>query len=345
MLSLGMLRRLARDRRGVAAFLTAVSLPVLLLGMAYAVENSLAQDRNAQLQAVADAAAGGARQVFDSFTPSPQGPPIVEAKRIAALNSPAASVTDADVKEGWWDITKRSSLTQDQFTGPIAGQTGLPFSNAVRVTAHIEHPIGLARLLGISSVHLSKTATAYKCSNLDYPLTLIPDDVPAPSLPVIYMSWATPGHSADTSYYYEQPDGTRNPVFKFYSPYDGEDVSFVLWMSNGYGLQVDTYCRGTFLVSPAEFDSRNFHNWDGSPVTITGYVLRGSTNNSFEVYPDQQNYPFAQQPTPYNTKNEVPTPQYTLSKIKTTPYPSANGIHYWASEGNPTPDRRALLVR
>ncbi len=80
-------------------------------------------------------------------------------------------------------------------------------------------------------------------------------------------------------------------MFKFYSPYDGEDVSFVLWMSNGYGLQVDTYCRGTYLVSPAEFDSRNFHNPDGSPVTITGYVLRGSTNNSFEVYPNQQDYP------------------------------------------------------
>ena len=77
---------------------------------------------------------------------------------------------------------------------------------------------------------------------------------------------------------------------------------------------------------------------------VTGTVQRGSTNNSFDVYPDQSKYPFAYTPTPYNTTKAIPTPQYDLSKVKTTPYPSSQGIQYWASQGNPTPDRRSLIV-
>ena len=133
-------------------------------------------------------------------------------------------------------------------------------------------------------------------------------------------------------------------MFKFFSPVDGQDVSFVVNFSNGYQLQVDTYCHGTYLVSPAAFDIRNFVDGNGKPVTITATVLRGSTNNSFDVYKDQNDYPFAFQPTPYVTANALPTPQYELPKVHTTSYPSAYGPQNWASEGDPTPDRRTVLV-
>ena len=342
------LRRLGHDRRGAALVVVALSLPVLLGASALAIEMSLVEVREADLQSAADAAAGAARQAYDSFTSDKQQAPITAAVAYAGDNNNAGgTVSPGDVVQGWWDITNKTPNV-DKFGSPIDGQVqGTKFSNAVRVTVRLDHKFSLGQLLGASHLPLSRTSTAYKCSNLDYPYTRVTNDVPPPPLPAIYMSWATPGHDAKTSYYYLQPDGSHNPIFKFYSPYDGQDVSFVLWLSNGYGLQVDTYCAGTYLVSPAEFDSRNFRNSDGSPATVTGTVYRGSTNNSFDTYPDQNDYPFADNGavTPYYSGNEVVTPQYDPTLVKTTPYPSANGTHYWASEGDPTPDRRSVIVR
>ncbi len=325
-----------RDRSGATAVIVALTLPTMVIAMGVAVETSLLKLRESQMQGLADAAAGAAREKYDPFTAGYQDAPVSEAQRITALNNGSAHVASSDVVQGWWDIT---SAVPDKFGPPIAGQVeGHYFSNAIRVTAHYDYNVALGALIGASTVKLAKTGTGYKCSNLDYPLTLIQDDVPSPSLPAIYMSWATPGHGSDTSYYYLQPDGSRNPIFKFYSPYDGQDVSFVLTMSTGQKLQVDTYCAGTYLVSPAAFDARSY------PAVVTATVQRGSTNNSFDVYPDQSKYPFAIAPTPYNTTKAIPTPQYDLSKVKTTPYPSSSGIQYWASQGNPTPDRRSLIV-
>ena len=104
----------------------------------------------------------------------------------------------------------------------------------------------------------------------------------------MYFSWATPGHpDPNTSYYYLQPNGQKNPIFKFYSPVDGQDVSIVVHNPDGSNLlQVDTYCKGTDLVAPAAFD------WS-HVGTITVTIWRGNTNNSFSLYPDQSQYTFA----------------------------------------------------
>jgi len=343
------LRRLLRDRRGATAVVVAVMLPSLLVGMAFAVETSFVKVRESQLQTVADATAGAAREALDPFTPTPnpdgQPKPRTEARRVALLNDLPNSV-DADnakdVQEGWWDIT---STADDKFGPPVKGQTGDLFSNAVRVTAREDHQFAMGGLIGKKSIQLAATATAYKCSNLDYPLTRINDDPFPPDKPAIYMSWSTPKHPGDdNSYYYDNPaDGKRNPVIKLWSPTDGEDVSFVLFYNKQPLLQVDTYCRGTFLVIPAAFD------WRDLPGPITAQILRGSTNNSFDIYPDQSKYPVA---FPTTTYNNDPAHTFPLevkfldpTKVKTTPYPSSLGIQFWASEGDPTPDRRSLLVR
>ena len=342
---MSLLRRLLDDRTAATAALFTIMTPAMLVGIAFAVDYSLVEVRKSQLQTVADAAAGAAREALDPYhsTPPPSGQeaPIDEAIRIAGLSDLPGSVAAADVVQGWWDITSTAS---DKFGGTVAGQTGLPFSNAVRVTAREDHHFILGGLIGRPSVQLSAQATAYKCSNLDYPLTRIPDDPFPPNEPAIYYSWATPGHDASTSYYFDNPaDGRRNPIIKFWSPTDGQDVSFVLFNSDGSKLQVDTYCRGTFLVIPDAFD------WGHLPGPITGQIYRGSTNNSFALYPDQSQYPVAFPTTTFNNdpSHLVPLDPAFLnpSLVHTTPYPSSLGIQYWASEGDPTPDRRTLLVR
>ena len=261
--------RLRRDRRGVAAVIVAVTLPLTITAIGAAVDVAWLQVRSSELQDVADSAATAARNKLDPFQPYYQQPATDEAERIASLNDPSTAVAQADVVQGWWDITKAND-DPTKFGPPIAGQTGSPFSNAVRVTARKDHKTIFGSILGLTDVALSKTGTGYKCSNLDYPLTLIQNDVPTPALPAIYMSWATPGHADNTSYYYQQPNGDRNPIFKFYSPYDGQDVSFVLTMSNGYELQVDTYCAGTYLVSPAAFRVQDFVDSSGHPCNDHG---------------------------------------------------------------------------
>ena len=340
-----LLGRLISDRTGATLVVFAVMTPALLVGMAFALETSLIQVRRSQLQTVADAAAGAAREKLDPYTSTPppdgQEAPIDEAVRIAGLSDLPTSIARTDVVEGWWDITSKAD---DKFGGTVAGQTGLPFSNAIRVTAREDHQFIMGALIGKKDIQLSAQATAYKCSNLDYPLTRIPDDPFPPSQPAIYYSWETPGHDASTSYYFDNPvDGRRNPIIKFWSPTDGQDVSFVVFNSDGSAIQVDTYCRGTFLVIPDAFDWGHL----GSP--ITGQIYRGSTNNSFALYPDQSDYPVAYPTTTYNNDSShlVPLDVKFLdpSLVHTTPYPSSLGIQYWASEGDPTPDRRTLLVR
>jgi len=334
---------LARERRGAAAVVFAVALPAMVISTAVAVETSLIKIHEAQMQSTADASAGAGRIVLDPHdtVPENQDRVIAEARRIAVANDRAANVNDSDVVQGWWDIN--DTVHKDKFGPPIGGQvSGKTFSNAVRVTARYDHKIAFASLLGVNHVPLAKTGTAFKCSNLDYPYTLVPDDVPTPRLPAMYMSWATEGHGPTTSYYFQQPSGEKNPVIKFYSPYDGEDVSFVITMSSGETMQVDTYCAGTYLVSPAAFDVRHW------PDKVTGTVLRGKNNNSTDVLPpDQQSkYPFELQPTPYYTKTAIPTPQFDPKRqTLTTPYPNASGTdQYWASQGDPTPRRRTVVV-
>lgn len=334
-------RALLRSRRGAVAAIVAVSLPALLVGVALAVESAYIEVSDARLQGVAEASAGVARQKYDSYTAGQQSAPVNEAIAMAAKNGMPSAVVANDVVQGWWDITNTSKDPKvDKFGPPVAGQTGLPFSNAIRVTAREDHVIAMGALLGRDRIALASTSTAYKCSNLDYPLTLIPDDASPPAEPMIYFSWSTPAHpDPKTSYYYQQSNGQKNPVFKFYSPFDGEDVSFVVHTADGNDLlQVDTYCRGTYLVAPAAFDWSNVG-------TITVTIYRGNTNNSFSLYPDQSLYPFASPTTTFYGNNIFELSDLHPDKVHTTPYPSSLGIQYWASEGNPTPDRRSTIVR
>lgn len=283
----------------------------------------------------ADAGATAGRQALDPFQYGAQAAPVTKAMYYANLNN-SSSVTDAaDVVQGWWDVNAKT------FGPSIAGQTGNAFNNAVKVTVHHTHNLIFGGLLGVRTLPLQMQSIAYKCSNTDYPLTLIPDDPNPPALPAIWESFAADGNPANTSYYYANPDGHKNPVIKFWVPVDGVDVSFVLFSSDGSMLQVDSYCRGTFLVVPDAFDYTNL-SYD-----IVSNIEAGSTNNSFAVYPDQQNHPLAFHQTTYYHQNTQPI-SYLADHpdlVRTTPYPSSLGIQYWASTGDPTPDRRAIMVQ
>lgn len=330
-----LLRRLRSDRRAVAAVIVAAALPAVIITTGVAADAAFVEIRVSQLQTAADAAATAARQSLDSYTAGYQSAATTQAQLLANGNIPS-SLAAGDVVQGWWDITTNPKT----FGPPVPGQTGALFSNAVQVTTRLVHRPVFGQLLGVPQLNLSRKAIGYKCSNTDYPLTVIPDDANPPDKPAIYMTWASDGRPANTSYYYANTGGRQNPVIKFWSPTDGEDVSFVVSFSDGSKLQVDTYCRGTFLIVPDAFD------WKGKK-NITATVQRGSTNNSFDVYPDQSKYPTL---IPTNTYSPTGSTNQTISylrpdKVHVTPYPSSNGIQYWASEGNPTPDRRTILVK
>lgn len=204
------LRRLLQSRRGAVAAVVAVCLPALLIGTALAVEAAFIEVDQSQLQSIADASAAAARQKYDPYTSGRQGNPTDAAVQLAQRNRDPSPVVAQDVVQGWWDIT--DLIHPDKFGPPISGQTGGAFSNAIRVTARSDHQISMGALLGQSRIALAATSTGYKCSNLDYPLTLIPDDKNPPDKPAIWFSWATPGHSdPNTSYYYQQPTGAKKP--------------------------------------------------------------------------------------------------------------------------------------
>lgn len=334
-----LVRRLLADRRAVAAAVVAVALPAIILATGVAADAGMVEIRAGQLQAAADAGAAGGREALIAANPGVQSVATSAARLYANGNMPS-SLADADVVQGWWDITKAAS-DPTKFGPPVPGQTGALFANAVRVTTRLSYRPVFRQLLGNDPMKMSRMSTGYKCSNTDYPLTLIPDDATPPTKPTVWLSWVTPGNAASTSYYFANPSGRTNPVIKFYSPTDGEDVSFVVSFSNGTQLQMDTYCKGTYLIVPDAFDWKGVKN-------ITATVLRGDTNNSFHLYADQSKYPtvFATGANSYNPNGTATKLLNELrpAVVKVTPYPSANGTQYWASEGNPTPDRRTILV-
>ena len=325
--------RLLASRRAAIATTVAIAMPALLTAAGAATEVGLIGVTDSQLQAAADAGAAAGRQALDPFSPSPQTQPVTDAQ-LQANGNFASSLAAADVEQGWWDITAKT------FGPPTTGQTGNPFSNAVRVTTRNAHPLVFGSLLGVYTVNRSRQSIAYKCSNTDYPLTIIPDDVTPPTLPGIWLSYAADTYGPNQSYYYPNPDGRKNPVIKFWSPTDAEDISFVMTFSNGYQLQVDTYCRGTFLVVPDAFD------FTGLSQDLTATVLAGSTNNSFAVYPNQAAHPLATPTATYYYQNTQTISYLAGSNVHTTPYPNVFGCcQYWASIGDPTPDRRSILTQ
>ena len=333
----GVVGRLLDDRSAVAAAIVALLVPTILIAVGFAVDTGMVQAKAGDLQSAADAGATAGREALDAYTPGNQSAANNAAQTYSNGNV-ASSLAAADVEQGWWDITK----TPKVFGPPVAGQTGALFSNAVRVTTRVDYRPAFRSLLGNDPMKVSKVSTGYKCSNTDYPLTLIPDDATPPDKATVWLSWKTGTYASTTSYYFANPNGRQNPIIKFYSPTDGEDVSFVVTFSNGTKLQMDTYCKGTYLIAPDAFDWKNEKN-------VTATVKAGSTNNSMDVYPDQSPYPRLISTTGaiYNRDGSTRQlhPALRPDKVKITPYPSASGTQYWASEGNPTPDRRTLLVQ
>ena len=337
-----LLARLRADRTAVTAVIVAVTLPVMLVASGAAVDAGYAQVRSGQLLAAADAGSAAGREALDAYTPGNQSAANNAAQATANANF-ASSITainaSTDIKQGWWDITQTDPTKR--WGPPVPGQTGALFSNAVRVTTRVAHKPVFGALLGVTTINMARMSTGYKCSNTDYPLTLIADDPTPPSKPTVWLTWASDGYPANTSYYFANANGRQNPVIKFYSPTDGEDVSFVVSFSDGSTLQMDTYCKGTYVIVPDAFD------WKGK-TNVTATVLRGNTNNSFSLYPDQSKYPTQMAPganvySPTGSTNKL-LAALRPAVVHVTPYPSANGIQYWASEGNPTPDRRTILV-
>ena len=143
---------LLRDRRGATAAIVAIALPTLVLSAGLAVATASVQVNQTEMLNLADAAAGAARTVYDSYTSGHQQAATTEALRIAAANNLSNAVSANDVVEGWWDVT---SSAPDKFGACVAGQTGLPFCNAVRVNAHINYQIPFGALLGRPQITLS----------------------------------------------------------------------------------------------------------------------------------------------------------------------------------------------
>ncbi len=350
------LNRLLADRTAATAVVAALVIPVITATAGAGIDVSLIESDLGHLQAAADAGAGAARQYLNPADPSTgQSTDLVNYAIQYANQNYAGSLNANDVVQGWYDVTAKS------FGPPIAGQTtqydGNYFTNAVQVTTRSNHPIVFGALLGLPTIALSRQSVAYKCSNTNYPLTLIASDPVPPGydashptgLPAIWASFSADGHGPNQSYYYANSDGHLNPVFKFYVPSDGTDVSFVVTGSNGVQMQVDSYCRGTFLVVPDAFDisPSSGQNWNPQ---VNFQNLRGSTNDSFAVYPDQQDYPMApgDSTTTYFAQGAVQISYLTDPQvpIHTTPYPNYQGCcQYWASAGDPTPARRATMVQ
>ena len=344
---LSLIRRLLEDRTAATALIAAIALPAITATAGAGIDISLIESDLGHLQAAADAGATAGRQFLNPADASTdQASDLVNYAMQYSNQNYASSLVAGDVVQGWYDVTTKA------FGAAVAGQTteydGKYFTNAVQVTTRNNHSLIFGQLLGMSTIPLSRQSVAYKCSNTNYPLTLIPDDPTPPTdsggvvRPAIWASFSADGHGDNQSYYYANPDGNVNPVFKFYVPVDGVDVSFVIIGSNGDQMQVDSYCKGTFLVVP---DAFNIRGW-GSQVTWQ--IYRGSTNNSMDIYPNQADYPMAFNNTTYHntyprqisylTNPEVP--------IHTTPYPNAGGCcQYWASSGDPTPARRAIMVQ
>lgn len=331
--------RLLASRRAAIATTVAIAMPALLTAAGAATEVGLIGVTDSRLQAAADAGAAAGRQALDPFTPGAQAQPVTDAQ-LKANGNFASSLAAADVEQGWWDIKAKA------FGPSIPGQTGAPFNNAVRVTTRNSHALVFGSLLGVYTVNRARQSIAYKCSNTDYPQTVIPDDANPPAAPAIWSAFAADSYGPTQSYYYQNPNaqqnptGRKNPVFKFWSPTDGQDVSFVMVFDNGYKLQVDTYCRGTFLVVPDAFD------FSGFTQDLGATIYAGATNNSFAVVPDPWNYPLAFTRTTYTVQNPQTISYLSTNTIHTTPYPNVNGCcQYWASDGDPTPDRRSILTQ
>lgn len=190
-------------RAGTMAPMFALSLPLLTLGVGFAIDSASIRLAQAQLQVAADAAASaGARQL------DPGGDPVVEARRLAALNLPEGQygvvLADTDVVSGAWNATSRS------FTAGTGNR------NAVRITTRLAaangnaHQLAFGGVIGFSSIDLEASATAL-CPT--HPaLSLISNTTPGRTAVVTMGNPCAVGSGHTGTCYWATPDG--NPIIR-----------------------------------------------------------------------------------------------------------------------------------
>ena len=139
-----MIRRLVRSRRGGAAILVAAALPVLLGATALAVDLGSAMLETRQLQGAADAAAMAAAA-------DPARATQLARDALTTTHWPAA--VDVAAAPGHYTADPAIAAA-NRFT------TGSGSANAVRVTLRTSAPSYFARIFGIRSIPLSRSATA-----------------------------------------------------------------------------------------------------------------------------------------------------------------------------------------
>jgi len=190
-------------RAGAIAPIFALALPLLTLGVGFAIDGASIRLAQARLQVAADAAAAAAARQL-----APSSDPVAEAQRLAALNMPAEGhgnvLVATDVASGSWNATSRS------FT------PGNSNRNAVRVTTRLAsangnaHRLVFGGVIGFSSIDLSATATAL-CPT--HPaLSLISNTIPSRTAVVTMGNPCTTGSGHTGTCYWATPEG--NPIIR-----------------------------------------------------------------------------------------------------------------------------------
>lgn len=338
----GLIGRCLNDKRAATAIIVAATLPAMTITAGAGLDWALIQATHSRLQAVADSSANAGREHMNAN----QSGSDTNATHYALANVTANGFAPSSVtvNQGWWEIGTGYHTARAHSFGPcLVGQrAGTCFNNAIQVITRATHTLVFGGLLGVPTTVLQRQAVAYKCSNTDYPITYIPPDKTNPNGPDITGYWAEPtAPTIPLSYFYTGSDLLPHPVFKFYSDTDALDVSFVIHGSKyGDGLQVDTYCAGTYLVVPGNI------NLTGRTGQETFTIKRGSTNNSLDTFPDNL-YPLAHTTTTYNYDAKVPIPAaYIPSGTNFVTYPHANnGTNDWYYNGIPTPPRQTVAVQ
>ena len=289
--------KLIRDRRGAVATIIALASPALLGAIGFGTDMGLIMVERAQLQAAADAAATATRKAMNNAAQIDLQPDaLAELDHVVKTFNPGMDPVTYTYKWGWYHRGDVDADLNREFGDPWPSQKNqTQFANGMKVTLSANHKLVFGPFVGMNNITLSRSAIAYKCSNADYTNIRIPDDInpTPPKEPAIWFAFGSATDPTPRAWVYKDSGGHYHPVYKIWSPTDLQDVSFVAhadgWTTqDGWSdLQLDTYCRGTYLViSWIKVDGAIAHK-----DVISATILRGSTNNSFATFGDQSKYP------------------------------------------------------
>jgi Flp pilus assembly protein TadG len=302
-------RQCQRRRKGAIAPLTAILLIPLMAMLAFSIDVGWITHTHNELQAAADSAAlAGAGQLSDNFvrynlpglTDSQKSTILADtktkavawAKKYASYNGAgdASSLTllDADVELGITD-------TAGNYT-PLSSSSGYP--NTVKVllrrdnSANNPLPTFFARVLGVSSVDLSATASASLMSGqVD---SFQPTDLRSRILPMTYdvnhwNAFLQTGRDPDGSKSLTasgEPQLNIYPSIKFTGNFgelsldQGNDGASVIrdWIANGVTSQDLRANYATGLLPLSQHDPNSFPDWKGNPGLKTSTIQEVGDN-------------------------------------------------------------------